>query len=538
MTRLPASEAAFASGKEEIAPFLQEAIKGAQYSSFAGTIVVCEGFKGILNHVHRPKPDDHPEDLQNGNFWKRHRDLDNNLSSIFMFLPDSFQLPQHVRDPAAIYANLNLHASVICLHHAALENLDKFNLGDSMKATSKMRLKTSAEEIVNIVKMTSHHTGIFVSSSHTLSLSYFTLHSHPLSPSLDPIFFPRTVLISPQKSPLCSLALYCATTVYVYLARDDPTTQVSSMDVSNHEIVIQGMQAIARHHKITNAFLQQAFLDIEHNGLSGVINIPWSPQKRDEWTSAIPLLARSSVSRHTSVAPVLPGKLPLGNPMGKAVPEGSGDPYLVPRGTDATVKKLINSDCYQPMLGAVSRNMASSSNISSAPEPANKRKRTAEPTPQWSEPPKSQWSEPSKSQWNDPSKPLSRQHLTPSIFGTTTSTTTTTTDFTTASFDANIFVLPDRSTPSNASSPAYRTTTTATGPSSIAEVFSGSDHSPSTGGLGNTPEENRVDFRAFQDKISGPIWSVEEEAFMKEMADSLVNGPMPGEVSEQWFWQQ
>lgn len=183
MTRLPASEAAFASGQEEIAPFLQEAIKGAQYSSFAGTIVVCEGFKGILHHVHRPKPDDHPEDLQSGNFWKRHRDLDNNLSSIFMFLPESFQLPQHVRDPAAIYANLNLHASVICLHHAALENLDKYNLADSMKATSKIRLKTSAEEIVNIVKMTSHHTGIFVSQpSHTYPYSIF-IHSHLIQSS-------------------------------------------------------------------------------------------------------------------------------------------------------------------------------------------------------------------------------------------------------------------------------------------------------------------------------------------------------------------
>lgn len=528
MTRLPASEAAFASGEEEIAPFLQEAIKGAQYSSFAGTIVVCEGFKGILHHVHRPKPDDHPEDLQNGNFWKRHRDLDNDLSSIFMFLPDSFQLPQHVRDPAAIYANLNLHASVICLHHAALENLDKFNLADSMKATSKMRLKTSAEEIVNIVKMTSHHTGIFVSLSHsTAHLSSLDAHL----PSLESQLF-YNVANTPQKSPLCSLALYSATTVYVYLARDDPTTEVSSMDVSNHEIVIQGMQAIARHHKITNAFLQQAFLDIEHNGLSGIVNIPWSPQKRDEWTSNIPLLARSSVSKHTSVAPVLPGKLPLGNPLGKAIPEANSDTYLVSRGTDATVKKLINSDCYQPMLGAVSRNMASSTAPTSAPEPANKRKRTAEPTPQWSEPPKSQWNEPNKPQWNEPSKPpLSRQRLHPGIFGSNPGTV----DFAAASFDTNMFVLPDRSTPSNASSPAYRTTT---GSSSIAEVFSGSDHSPSTGGLGNTPEENRVDFRAFQDKIAGPIWSVEEEAFMKEMADSLVNGPMPGEVSEPWFWQQ
>lgn len=183
MTRLPCSESAFNSGQEETAPFLHEAIKGASYSSFAGTLVVCEGFKGILYHVHRPKPDDNPQDVLEGNFWKRHRELDNNLSSIFMFLPESFRLPQSQRDPAAIYANLNLHASIICLHHAALEMADKYKLSDSIIVSSKSRLRTSAEEIVNIVKMTSHFPAIFVSFSRytwnlmnsTFNTLFFTL---------------------------------------------------------------------------------------------------------------------------------------------------------------------------------------------------------------------------------------------------------------------------------------------------------------------------------------------------------------------------
>lgn len=175
-----------------MAPFLDEAIRGAQYSSFACTIVVCEGFKGILNHVHRSKPDDRPEDLQNGNFWKRHRELDNNLTSTFMFLPESFRLPHNIRDPAAIYANLNLHASVICLHHASLEMTEKHNLSDTVRKASMTRLKTSAEEIVNIVKMTSHHTSIFV--SHRLA-DCPGQRTPVLTQSIEkPSVLPRTVL--------------------------------------------------------------------------------------------------------------------------------------------------------------------------------------------------------------------------------------------------------------------------------------------------------------------------------------------------------
>ena len=44
-TRLPCSEEAFASGREESAPFLEEVFDGAEYSSFASTIVSCHIFK-------------------------------------------------------------------------------------------------------------------------------------------------------------------------------------------------------------------------------------------------------------------------------------------------------------------------------------------------------------------------------------------------------------------------------------------------------------------------------------------------------------
>lgn len=132
-------------------------------------MVVCQIFKTILHHVHRAKPDDRPEDVMHGGYWTRHRRLDNDLSSIFMFLPERMRLPQNIRDPTAAHTNLNLHASVICLHHAAVEKVDKHNLPQSLKAASVLRLKAAAEEVVNIIKLASHAMAIFVSSTNKLT---------------------------------------------------------------------------------------------------------------------------------------------------------------------------------------------------------------------------------------------------------------------------------------------------------------------------------------------------------------------------------
>ncbi|UKZ81244.1 hypothetical protein TrVFT333_009016 [Trichoderma virens FT-333] len=306
MTRLPSSEEAFMSGREEKTVFLEEVFTGASFESFSGAIVICEVFKTILRHVHGAKPSDHPEDLMNGAYWKRHRDLDNKLSSLFMFLPEKFRLPQRSQDPAAVHTNLNLHASVICLHHAAIETAEKFGFNESIKQNSMCRLRTSAEEIVSIIKMTSHQASIF-------------------------------------KTQLCALSLYCATTVYVYLAKDDPVSGVTPIDVSNLEIIINAMEAIGRLHQVTTAFLQQACLDIERNGLTSCLRLPSLSKYRDLFggpASNIPRLARSSVSQHTEMSSPLPGRLPLGQPKGHRRPSG------------------LRMNCFNAILGAVTRNVA------------------------------------------------------------------------------------------------------------------------------------------------------------------------------------
>ncbi|CAI6082258.1 unnamed protein product [Clonostachys chloroleuca] len=358
-SRLPASEEAFNSGKEEASVFIDEALKGASYSGFSSTIVTCRIFKKILSHVHRSRAKDRPEDLVNGPFWARHRELDNELSGAFMFLPEKFSLPRHYREPPAIHLNLNLHASVICLHHAAVEKAMKHGHPPSVRQASVTRLKTAAEEIVNIIKLTSHQLALF-------------------------------------RSPLCALSMYCATTVYIFMAKENPEDGLDSIDTANLELIIQAMEAIARAHEITRSFLQQACLDVERNGLDAVIRLPNLSKYRDSFggpASNIPLLARNhTIGSHTKISPVLPGRLPLGKPEGRIRPSSLRLPRVHPIAEDVgTTGQALR--CFQGILGAATRNnktqsptpstvppmmeSEAGSDTTTGSQPPNKRKRTS-----------------------------------------------------------------------------------------------------------------------------------------------------------------
>ncbi|KAM3512799.1 hypothetical protein MY11210_003584 [Beauveria gryllotalpidicola] len=490
MTRLPASEAAFSSGEEEETAHLHQVFEGAPYAGFAGTIVTCQLFKSILRHVHRPKPDDNPADLAHGGFWKRHRELDNQLSSVFMFLPERLQLPANMRDPGAVHVNLNLHASIICLHHAALELAEMHHHSQSIIDESLRRLRTSAEEVVNIVKMTAHRTGIF-------------------------------------KSPMCAIAMYCATTVYIYMAKTDPSNDISPVDVSNLEVIIRFMEAIGRSHQITMALLQQACHDIDTNGLAHKIRFPALTRYRQSGlrgTGNIPLFVRSSVSRNTEILPVLPGRLPLENPKGQrldAVARGGGG------GSDATVsRRLAGTDCYQPPMigGAATRNAVGAADqptVADGGEPyANKRQRTSDsPLSQDRDAGiASMQNAPAQNTAPGTNNPWKKTG--PNSFG-------------------NVFSLPDRSSPSNTSSPVLQNSSAAAAASSSNEsppaAVSGAGTTSTVFGLGNTPAENRIDLRVFQDRMLGSTWPNQDDIFAAQITNSLIDaGEMPGGTSMPW----
>ncbi|KAK7940862.1 binuclear zinc transcription factor [Apiospora aurea] len=311
-THLPCSEAAFRNGEEAESCTLNEALKGYPYSSFASSVVICHFFNEILKHVHRPRPDDFPENYEFGRYWTRHRDLDSTLSSAFMFLPEGFRLPDNYCDRTAVHTNLNLHASIICLHHAAIDKVDKHKLPNHLKKASHTRLLTAAQEIVNIMKT------INTTKSHPVGAPLAEFRWFP------PWLQPLTLLI--QKTPLAALSLYSAASVYIYHCKE---TGVSGA-VDNLSYIVSTMSELSQDHYITRAFLKQVAADIECNNLESYVKIPKLGNLPSHFANGdchVPLLVRSSVSRHHGTPPV-PGQIPPRKPaagmMGKS-PGLSGD---------------------------------------------------------------------------------------------------------------------------------------------------------------------------------------------------------------------
>ncbi|KAI0512638.1 hypothetical protein F5B22DRAFT_299953 [Xylaria bambusicola] len=335
-THLPSSEAAFHSGKPMETCTIHEVFKGDHsYSSFSGTVIVCHLFNIILKHAHRPKDNDNPENYEYGEYWKRHREIDNTLSSAFMLLPESFRLPENYSDRTAVNTNLNLHAAIICLHLQALERIETYKLPDFAKRISLERLSAAAQEIVNIVKLTSH-----------MSLG--------------------------SRTPLVALSLYCAASVFMHYCMEAYTPT----NAENLDFILSTMAAIGRTHFITRAFLRQALLDIEQNGVHDIVDLPHARRLSRNLSPSlnpyIPLLARTRLSRHSKAQPPLPC-LPIGKAMRRNVPLPSGTwsqntgPSALSSGSDDHPHKRQRTEAASSSASSLFTNAGASNGFSYLP---------------------------------------------------------------------------------------------------------------------------------------------------------------------------
>lgn len=158
MTNLPATEEAFEQSKPQLTLSLSEAMTSegaASLSSHAGLVLMACLFGRNLTHLHRPDPDDRPEDTSNGEFWKRHRAMDTILTNTSLFLPEQLRLPTGVRNASIVFLNMNIHTSTICLHQAAILKAEH-GLDPNLVKHSTDRCFLAAGEIVSIMRLTSH----------------------------------------------------------------------------------------------------------------------------------------------------------------------------------------------------------------------------------------------------------------------------------------------------------------------------------------------------------------------------------------------
>lgn len=174
-TNLPASEESFENGVREETLSLQKALtpEGAsKLSSFGGVVVSATLFGNNYQHLRQKGPNERPEDLAHGEFWKRHRKMDIALSNTFMFLPNHLRLPQNIRDVNVVFLHMNVHAASICLHQAAILTAKKHSIDSNFIELSRNRNLMSAEEITSIMRLISHMDTSVVSSHRLPDFKY------------------------------------------------------------------------------------------------------------------------------------------------------------------------------------------------------------------------------------------------------------------------------------------------------------------------------------------------------------------------------
>ncbi|CAG8962358.1 hypothetical protein HYFRA_00014155 [Hymenoscyphus fraxineus] len=229
-TNLPCSEGSFELGIPQSSVSLAEALtpRGAPtISPFGGVILSAALFGHNFQHLHQKGKNERPEDLADGDFWKRHRKMDNVLSNTFMFLPENLRMPKGRQDMNVVFLHMNIHASIVCLHQAAILTAERHNLDSRVIRQSRGRSLTAAQEIANIMRLISH-------------IDASLIHSW------------------------MGFCLYVAAGVCLSDATSKEPNPQSSSDLY---FILSAMNAIGRRHNITKHFTAQLELDIEASGI-------------------------------------------------------------------------------------------------------------------------------------------------------------------------------------------------------------------------------------------------------------------------------
>ncbi|KAF3929340.1 hypothetical protein AA313_de0210079 [Arthrobotrys entomopaga] len=225
MTHLPSSDEAFEAGRPTKSFTLKESLtpNGAPtLSSYAGVIIMAALVGRNLLHLHRPDEGEDDSDYEKGEFWRRHRHMDNILLNTVMSLPPQFKLPNGIMNPNIVFTNMNIHTCTICLHQAAIFKADKYKLPSSVSKESKYRCVSAAAQITAIMKM--------IGSQDMTSMN-----------------------------PFVSFCLYVAARVFVQYLKSNPNDENIR---SSLEFLISAMGHLKKLNPLTESFLVQLDVDM------------------------------------------------------------------------------------------------------------------------------------------------------------------------------------------------------------------------------------------------------------------------------------
>ncbi|MCJ1470735.1 hypothetical protein MMC07_009382 [Pseudocyphellaria aurata] len=239
MTNLPASDEAYENSVPQQTLTLSEAATCRELSSlspFGGVVLTAHYFGQNLIHLHQPGPNEQDHDLH-GEFWQRHRRMDNALLTTALSLPAHLRLPAGVRNENVVFLNMALHTATISLHQAAIFKAEHNDLPMSIVEQSRTRCLLAAAETTTVMRLSSH-------------------------------------LDVASMNPYIPFCLFVAALVFVQHLKRLPNDHEIRTSL---EFLISAMQALKRRNPLSESFLIQLGMNLEKSDLERLLrNIDFS----------------------------------------------------------------------------------------------------------------------------------------------------------------------------------------------------------------------------------------------------------------------
>ena len=157
-TNIPSTEESFATGVSEPPTPLSSGLReleqgrGAQISPLAVRILAANELLHALDHSSHHFPNEGSEDFENGPYWRRYREIDANLRTLTMFLPERLHLSRTPCSLDAILVHVSTNMATIHLHRTALGLMHRHSLAPHLIAQSQARLLPAAEAILSVFR--------------------------------------------------------------------------------------------------------------------------------------------------------------------------------------------------------------------------------------------------------------------------------------------------------------------------------------------------------------------------------------------------
>ncbi|KAK4248624.1 hypothetical protein C7999DRAFT_40242 [Corynascus novoguineensis] len=219
-TLLPASEEAFRLGREESSLTLHEALgdASANLSPLACRVLAAHLFNICLEHTFTRYPNDDMANPQESEFWKHQQNLDNQLSLLFMVLPNSMRCPPNLTDHNAVSINLNLHTASICIHRVGRARVNGPSHHAHQHHGAAVRSLTAAKAIFAIIRGLSDPHLLFANPfvafaafmAAIVFADEFALSHNPQSEEFLNVLMDRMVAIADENLVTASLVMQLA----------------------------------------------------------------------------------------------------------------------------------------------------------------------------------------------------------------------------------------------------------------------------------------------------------------------------------------